>query len=156
MLRLRDELHGYKQNIESSTRRDPGHPALSCLYSHFSPACRFFIFFSLFNHLSRQRPDESAAGRTKIAIVRTRALSRLSVQLHRLSSSLFFYSPLSSHLLFFFLSFFFVLSRAPASSRLANLRRIHTDEDPSGTKTVTQTYVIAGVSASFFLRISFS
>lgn len=156
MLRLRDELHGYKQNIESSTRRDPGHPALSCLYSHFSPACRFFIFFSPFNHLSRQRPDESAAGRTKIAIVRTRALSRLSVQLHCLSSSLFLLSSFFPPPLFLSLSFFFVLSLAPASSRLANLRRIHMVEDLSGTKTATQTYVIAGVSASFFLRISFS
>lgn len=58
--KLRD---GHKQNIESSTRRDPGHPALSCLYSHFSPACCFFIFLSPFNHLTRVPREERRQSR---------------------------------------------------------------------------------------------
>jgi len=41
------------------------------------------------------------------------------------------------------LSFFFVLSLVSASRRVANLRRIHAVDGPSGTKTVAQTYVIA-------------
>lgn len=139
--RLHGEWIQTEHRVIDEAAGQPGHPALSCLYSRLSSTRRRF-FISSFSRLLRGISDEELAGETERAIyahvhyrVPPSCPPALSLSLH-----LYLLSPPARPLS---LSFSFV--------------RAYLEKDthgPSWTKTVAQTYVIAGVSASFLLRIS--
>lgn len=142
---------GYKQSIESS-KKQPGILATrhSCLYIRLSSIRRFFISSAPFSRLLGEILDEEPSQerrRPVYAHVHYRVPPSCS-------PSLALFLPL------FLVLFRSLLSLVPPSRhvllRLATLRRIHTVEGLSRTKTAAQTYVIAGVSASFLLCFSSS